>query len=152
MGHMELSKDTAEHWVWVLGGSTAQAVGTNVPQGQVELAPKESSAGSGRAGPFQCSVQREKHQSLFPTIWEVCSFHQCLLSALIPALLAFSPHFPRSSHHLNYNHKNKPIYGALLQNESINLKQAQGQILDILNGFVSAAAGAASHIPPESLR
>lgn len=55
MGLMEASKNTAEHWVWVLGGSTAQAVGT------VELAPKESSAGSGHAGPFQGSVQREEH-------------------------------------------------------------------------------------------
>lgn len=50
-----------EHWVWVLGGSTAQAVGTDVPQGQVELAPEESSAGSGHAGPFQRRVQRDKH-------------------------------------------------------------------------------------------
>lgn len=55
MGLMEPSRDTAEHWVWVLGGSTAQAVGT------VELAPKESSTGSGLAGPFQGSVQREEH-------------------------------------------------------------------------------------------
>lgn len=52
-----------------------------------------------------------------------------------------------SSHRLNYNHKNKSIYGALLQNESINLKQARGQILDILNGFVSAAARGCFHIP-----
>lgn len=146
---MEPSKDTAEHRVWFLGGSPAQAVGTNVPHGQVELAPKESR--SGYAGPFQCSVPGEKYSLLFPTIWEMCSFHQCPLSGLISALLAVSPHFP-SSHWLNYSHKNKSIYGALLQNESINLKQAQGQILDILNGFVSAAAGAASHISPEPHR
>lgn len=61
MGLTEPSKDTAEHWVWVLGGSTAQAVGTSVPHGQVELAPKKNSAGAGHAGPFQRSVQRQKH-------------------------------------------------------------------------------------------
>lgn len=75
MWHMEPSKDTAEHCVWVLGGSTAQAVGTNAPHGQVELIPKESSSGSGHAGPFQCRVPREKYSLLFPTIWEMCSFH-----------------------------------------------------------------------------
>lgn len=61
MGLTEPSKDTAEHWLWVLGGSTAQAVGTSVPHGQVELAPKKNSAGAGHAGPFQRSAQRQKH-------------------------------------------------------------------------------------------
>lgn len=84
-------------------------------------------------GYAHCSVQRET----------LILFSHCLGDVFIPRESSFgldfcsafvrSLHFP-SSHRLDYHCKNKSIYSALLQNESINLKQTQGQILNSSSG------------------